>query len=133
MSALILYWSTAAVFLGLDILGLRYLLYPIFSRHIGHLMAEPPRMGPAAVFYLAYIAGLTWFVSAPALAADDPTAALWAGAALGVLCYGTYEFTNFATLTDWSLEQVVVDCVWGAALTAVSAWAGVVITLAVTG
>lgn len=129
MTFLTLYLSTAAVFLVLDLIGLRYLLYPIFARRVGHLLADPPRMGPAAVFYLAYIAGLIWFVGLPALSSGAPLAALWGGGALGLLCYGTYEVTNFATLKDWSREQVIVDCLWGAALTGVSAWAGVVTAL----
>ena len=33
--------------------------------------------------------------------------------------------TNYATLSDWSLQQVMVDGLWGIALTGFSAWAGV--------
>jgi len=58
-------------------------------------------------------------------------AALIGGALLGLLAYGTYEFTNYATLRDWSAQQVAVDTIWGGVLTGVSAWAGVMITRAV--
>ncbi len=121
----LLYMVTAGVFLGLDMLGIRYLIRPVFERHVGHLLADPLRLGPAAVFYLFYVAGLLWFVSLPALKAGAPVQALIGGAILGFIAYGTYEMTNYATLADWSLQQVVVDGLWGTALTGFAAWAGV--------
>ena len=121
----LLYLATAGVFLGLDMLGIRYLIRPVFERHVGHLLADPMRMGPAAVFYLAYVAGVLYFVSLPALREGAPLQALIGGAILGFIAYGTYEMTNYATLADWSLQQVVVDGLWGIALTGLSAWAGV--------
>jgi len=42
------------------------------------------------------------------------------------LAYGTYEFTNLATLRDWHWQMVAVDVTWGAVLTGVSAFAGVI-------
>ena len=120
-----LYLVTTGVFLGLDMLGIRYLIRPVFDRHVGHLLADPLRLGPAAVFYLFYVAGLLWFVSLPALKAGAPVQALIGGAILGFIAYGTYEMTNYATLADWSLQQVVVDGLWGTALTGFAAWAGV--------
>ena len=68
----------------------------------------------------------------PALKADAPLQALFAGALLGAMAYGTYEFTNYATLTRWSLQMVAVDVAWGAVLTGVSAWVGVVVARALT-
>ena len=88
-------------------------------------------MGPAAIFYLFYVGGVLFFASWPAFSSGNPTQALMAGALLGVLAYGTYEFTNFATLRAWSPTMVMIDVTWGAILTGVSAWAGVVITRAV--
>ncbi|GGE19061.1 Uncharacterized membrane protein [Gemmobacter megaterium] len=122
---LILYLVTVVVFLGLDVIGINLLIRPVFDRHVGHLLASPLRLGPAAVFYMAYVAGLLWFVSCPALKDSAPLQALVGGMILGFLCYGTYEMTNYATLADWSPQQVVVDLIWGALLTGVSAWAGV--------
>lgn len=130
MKILVLYLSTVAVFFAADAVGLRMLVKPVFDRHIAHLYADPFRVVPAAVFYLGYVAGMLWFVSLPALRDGDPVAALIGGALLGLMAYGTYEFTNYATLRDWSMTQVVVDSLWGAVLTGFSAWAGVMITRA---
>lgn len=124
--ALLLYGVTAITFLVVDLVGIRLLIRPVFERNVGHLLAEPLRLGPAALFYLAYVAGLVWMVSLPALKAGDPVQALIGGLVLGLMCYGTYEVTNYATLADWSLEQVIVDGIWGTVLTGFAAWLGVV-------
>lgn len=127
MQAAILYLVTAGVFLGLDAVGIRLLIRPIFERHVGDLLADPLRLGPAALFYLAYVAGLIWIVSWSALKAGDPLQALIGGMVLGLMCYGTYEMTNYATLAAWSWEQVIVDSLWGTFLTGFAAWAGVAV------
>jgi len=125
MKILILYLTTAGAFFILDAVGLRFLVKPVFDRHVAHLFADPFRVLPAAVFYLGYVAGILWFVSLPALRNGDLLSALIGGVLLGLLAYGTYELTNYATLRDWSVQQVAVDMIWGAVLTGFSAWAGV--------
>lgn len=132
MQLIILYISTAFVFLVLDALMLTRVIKPVFATHIGPLLAEPIRFGPAVVFYLFYIGGLLYFVSLPALREDNAVQALLAGALIGAMAYGTYEFTNYATLKDWHWQMVAIDLTWGTALTGVSAWAGVMITRALT-
>lgn len=132
MSIVILYVTTLVVFLALDVVGITQIIRPVFERHVDDLLADPFRIGPAAAFYAAYIGGVLYFVSVPALAEGRPAAALIGGALIGVMCYGTYEFTNLATLRAWSWEQVAIDTVWGGVLTGVSAWAGVAITRALT-
>lgn len=127
--AIILYALTAVVFLGLDMIGIRYLLRPVFEAHIGPLLAAPPRLGPAALFYLLYVAGVLALVSWPALRAGAPLQALAWGAVLGAMCYGTYEMTNYATLAAWSWKQVAADGLWGTLLTAFAAWAGVAVLI----
>ncbi|SDE00897.1 Uncharacterized membrane protein [Paracoccus isoporae] len=128
MQIVILYISTLVIFLAIDVVGISQIIRPVFERHVGDLLAEPFRMVPAAAFYSAYIVGVLYFVSVPALAEDRALKALFAGALIGLMCYGTYEFTNYATLRDWSMQQVVTDTIWGGFLTGFSAWAGVVMT-----
>ncbi|MDO5648905.1 DUF2177 family protein [Paracoccus sp. (in: a-proteobacteria)] len=128
MQIAVLYVSTLIVFLVIDIIGITQIIRPVFERHVGHLLADPFRLGPAAAFYAAYIGGVLYFVSLPALADGRAINALIGGALIGVMCYGTYEFTNYATLRDWSLQQVVIDTIWGGVLTGFSAWAGVMVT-----
>ncbi|MBC7479695.1 MAG: DUF2177 family protein, partial [Pseudorhodobacter sp.] len=72
MQLVTLYLSTAAIFLVLDGLMLSFVMKPLFTRHIGPLLIEPIRFGPAAVFYAAYVVGLLYLVSVPALKSDSP-------------------------------------------------------------
>ncbi|MCG7493072.1 DUF2177 family protein [Thalassobius sp. Cn5-15] len=127
MSVVFLYLATAAIFLIVDMIGLRLLIKPVFEQHVGHLFAEEFRMGAAGLFYLGYVAGILWFVSLPALRDDNAMQALIGGVVLGLMAYGTYEFTNYATLRDWTLQQVVLDTIWGGALTGLAAWGGVTV------
>ena len=85
-------------------------------------------MVPAAIFYLAYTAGLIYLVSWPALKAE--TSAILPAAILGALAYGTYEVTSYAVMKDWSWQMVATDLIWGTVLTAFSAWAGMAIVRA---
>lgn len=121
-----LYLSTAAIFLVLDALMLRFHMAPLFQRQIGPMMLENIRIAPAALFYMAYVAGLLYLVSVPAVKAGAPV--LIPAAILGFMAYGTYEFTSYAIMKDWSPRMVMTDVIWGTCLTAVSAWGGVVLT-----
>ena len=89
------------------------------------MMLDAPRMGAAGVFYLLYVAGIVFFVALPAANGGSILRAFTAGLVLGAMAYGTYEFTNFATLKGWRRRMVAIDLSWGALLTALSAVGGV--------
>lgn len=128
-----LYVTTAVIFLALDVIGLKYLIRPVFETHIGPLLLETPRWGPAAIFYLFYIAALLWLVSWPSYQTGDLARLALNAAIFGAVTYGTYEFTNLATLKDWSWSQVWLDLGWGIALTTVAATGGAMLTRSLTG
>lgn len=131
-TVLILYVVTFAVFMGLDYLGLSYLIKPTFERFIPDLMLDSPRLGPAAMFYAFYIVGVLWFVSVPAMTGDKSLVWVFGTAAfIGALGYGTYEFTSLAVMKDWTWTMTLTDFFWGIALTGTAATAGVAITRAV--
>lgn len=123
MQIAVLYLATFATFLILDAVMLALVMKPLFTAHIGPLMAEPIRLAPAALFYAAYVAGLLYLVSVPALRTN--AAVILPAAVIGAMAYGTYEFTSYAIMRDWHWTMVVTDTAWGTVLTAVSAWAGV--------
>ncbi|QOL81204.1 DUF2177 family protein [Pseudooceanicola spongiae] len=127
MQTLVLYLVTAVIFLGLDAVMLKFVMRPLFESHLGDLVREDPRLGPAAIFYLFYVGGVLWFVSLPAMASGSASQALVNGAILGAMAYGTYEFTNFATLRGWAPQMVATDLIWGTVLTGFSAFLGVLI------
>jgi uncharacterized membrane protein len=128
MQISILYVSTALVFLVADAIMLTLVMKPLFARHIGPMLADPIRLGPAALFYLGYVAGLLYLVSLPAL--RENAALIVPAAIIGAMAYGTYEFTSISVMRDWSWSMVATDTIWGTVLTAFSAWAGVAITRA---
>lgn len=122
MQIAVLYLATFATFLVLDAVMLTLVMKPLFAAHIGPLMAEPIRLAPAALFYAAYIAGLLYLVSVPALRGGP---VILPAAVIGAMAYGTYEFTSYAIMKDWHWTMVAADTAWGTLLTALSAWVGV--------
>ena len=70
MTVIVLYVATFILFIGLDFVGLTYIVKPVFEKSIGHLLLDSFRIGPAVVFYAFYVAVLLWFVSWPAVTQD---------------------------------------------------------------
>ena len=119
--------------LVLDAIMLNAVISPLFRQHLGEALLDTPRIGAASLFYLFYVAGLLLLVSWPAYQQGDIARALWQGALLGAIAYGTYEMTNYATLADWTPRMVATDWLWGTVLTAVSAAGGLWVTRAIFG
>ncbi|WP_252181393.1 DUF2177 family protein [Azospirillum sp. B4] len=118
------YGATLVVFLALDAIWLTRMV-GFYRQVMGDMMAEQPRLAPAAVFYLLMVAGIVFFAVEPALRSDAPlTNALVRGALFGLVSYATYDLTNHATLRLWSARLSAVDMAWGAVLTSLAAAAG---------
>jgi uncharacterized membrane protein len=122
---------TGLIFLIADAVMLSNVIQPIFARHLGDTLREGIRPVPAALFYMIYMAGIVWFAGWPALRDGTPAIALVNGAILGFVAYGTYELTSWTVMRDWHPSMVAVDMAWGATLTAVSAWGGVMAARAI--
>jgi len=120
----IAYLATGVVFLGLDAIWLSQVGLGLYRREIGALLLEQPNLPVAGLFYLLFVAGIVLLVVQPAAADGDWLAALWMGALLGLVAYGTYDITNLSTLRGWSPTIAAIDVAWGAALTAVASLAG---------
>lgn len=123
------YAGAALVFLAADLLWLGVIAKDHYRSQMGHLLAPEFRIGPAVVFYLMYVAGIFYFAISPALASGRWQDALLPGAFLGLLAYGTYDFTNWAIMRDWPVGLTFIDLAWGTALTAVAASAGAALAL----
>src|SRR5581483_9273880 len=130
VSFAIAYGVALAVQAGLDFIWLSLAAGPIYHRALGAVMAETLNWPAATAFYLMYGVGVVLFAVRPALISGEwRTALLW-GALFGLFAYGTYDFTNLATLKIWSLKVSLIDIGWGAFLTATSAGASAGIALA---
>ncbi len=112
------YMTVFIVFLLIDIIWLAKISPGFYKSHLGHLMATKVSYIPALVFYLSYIVALLIFVINPAVEHQSIMQALYLGALIGFVMYGTYDLTNMATLKDWPLIVTVVDLIWGTFITA---------------
>lgn len=118
------YAATLVTLLVFDAVWLGLVARPLYVGGIGHLMAESPRLGAAAVFYAVYAAGLMFFAVLPQAGTAGWATTLLAGAAFGAVAYATYDLSNLATLRDWPLGLSMLDIGWGALLSALAAVAG---------
>lgn len=110
--------ALAVVFL-MDLAWVGWLASGFYKARLGHLMADKVYWPAAIAFYLLYPAGIWFFAARQAASAGE---AALRGAALGLLVYGVYNFTNMALLKDWSGRVVAIDTCWGMFLTAAAAW-----------
>jgi uncharacterized membrane protein len=111
-------------FFSIDIVWISRVVRPMYAQEVGVLLRANFQIGAAAVFYLMYAAGIVYFAVLPALPSGGARLALLNGAILGGLSYGTYAFTNYAILKEWTFRLVVADVIWGIVLTAVTAACG---------
>jgi len=117
------YFATALAVLALDIVWLTQFGPKVYFPTLDPVALPSARIGPAAVFYFVYIAGILALAIWPTR--DKPLrATALTGAMLGGLCYATYDLTNQATLKVWATQITLIDITWGTFLTAVGATAG---------
>lgn len=105
----------------LDFVWLGFVAKKLYWAEMGKLLLDKPNMVAALIFYVIYVVGVVVFVVNPALDKDSWQYALGMGAFFGFVAYATYDLTNLSTMKDFSIKIVVIDMIWGAALTAVVA------------
>jgi uncharacterized membrane protein len=115
--------AAAVVMFPLDFLWLRT-MRPFYESQMGSIMLTEPRIAAAVLFYVVYAVGIGFFAIIPNLGTGTIWTAAGYGAALGLVAYGTYDATNYATLKDFPLSVMIVDWAWGTILTACVAAAG---------
>jgi len=118
------YIGSAAAMLVLDAIWLSTMVPRLYKPALGDLLADPPNLMIAGVFYLLYVIGIVVFAVLPALDRQSWLLALGAGALLGLVAYGTYDFTNLSTLKGWPLHLSLIDVAWGVVLTATAGVSG---------
>jgi uncharacterized membrane protein len=121
---LIAYVASAVTLLALDAIWLTLATPAIYRPQLGDLLSDQPNLLIAGVFYLVYVIGLVVFVVLPAVEARSWLNALGLGALLGLVAYGTYDFTNLATIRNWPVSVAIIDVCWGMFVSAAAALAG---------
>ncbi|WP_422370881.1 DUF2177 family protein [Hoeflea sp.] len=117
--------ASAAFFLLVDAIWLGLVARGFYRDQLGDLMADSVNFPVAAIFYIMFSAAAVILASATALRTGGGlTEAALLGAILGFAAYGTYDFTNLATLKNWPVAVTAVDIVWGTALTSAASAVG---------
>ncbi|MDB5525000.1 MAG: putative transrane protein [Rhizobium sp.] len=115
------YVITLIAFVAIDFIWLSSMANVLYRPTMGDMLAAQFRVAPAVIFYLIFVAGLTFFAVRPAIAEGSIGTALAYGAAIGFVAYATYDLTNQATLKNWSTTLTIADLIWGSALSAAAA------------
>jgi uncharacterized membrane protein len=122
-----LYFSTLLVFFAVDMVWLGLVARSFYSNNLSYLMAPSVNWPAALLFYMLFIVGILVFVVLPGLKSGSVRDTLLRAALFGLITYATYDLTNLATLRDWPLVLSVVDMAWGATLSMIVSYAGLMI------
>jgi uncharacterized membrane protein len=108
------FFTILIVMLLLDSVYL-YLTKDIFGELVAKVQrtAIQFRLGGAIIVYLLLAIGLYYFIVKPGLSA-------WEAALLGLVIYGTFDFTNYAMFKNYDLKTAIMDTVWGSLLFALT-------------
>ena len=95
-------------------------VYLFFTKNIfGEVVAKIQRtamqlrLSGAIVVYLLMAVGLYYFIV-------KPGRSTWEAALLGLVIYGTFDFTNYAMLKNYDLKTAIMDTAWGSLLFALT-------------
>ncbi|MCA9336826.1 DUF2177 family protein [Candidatus Saccharibacteria bacterium] len=102
----------------LDFVWLGFVAKSLYHKEMGSILLEKFNMVPALVFYVIYVIGVVMFVVNPALEKQSLLHALGYGALFGLVAYATYDLTSLAVIKGFSTKIVVIDMLWGMAITA---------------
>ena len=98
---------TAVVYLTIDILYLNSKT-DYFNSYFKKVQGKPfvVRKSGAVMAYILLVIGLYYFII------KERKNLIYAFL-FGIFLYGVYDLTNYATLTNWTMEFVIKDTLWG--------------------
>lgn len=119
------YIISIILLLGLDTCWIGFLAKKFYLENLGVMIRISdgkisPIWSAAIIVYLLVATGIVFFVLPKA--SDHPMQALFWGAVFGAICYGIYDFTNYALLNNWTLSVTVVDLCWGIFLCGITSY-----------
>jgi len=97
-------------FFIIDVFWIYFVATPMYKQEVSSLMEL--KIPPALLFYVVFLLGLIFFVVNPN---QDNTLlnVFLIGAFFGLVTYGTYDLTVYASMNIFSLKLVVADILWG--------------------
>jgi len=112
------YLITLVILLILDIIWIFGIMGEFYSRQLsGFARPVVVPIWSAALVWLLIPLGIVLFVDR---VARSNRQSLAYGAVYGLILYGVYDLTNYATLGNWTIQLVIVDVLWGTFLCSVS-------------
>jgi uncharacterized membrane protein len=118
------YFSSALVFLIMDVVWLGYIAVGLYREQMGSLLAQPFNMIAAGAFYALFLVGVMIFAVHPALTEGGVGRAAMLGGLFGFFAYMTYDLTALAVIRDFPAKLAIIDIAWGTVVTAVAAAVG---------
>lgn len=112
-----IYAIAFGIFLLIDAVWLGVISKNLYKNNIGHLMSENPKLLAALVFYMFFTAVMLYLAFLPGYNDRDLLKVVIYSALFGLVTYGTYDLTNYATLKDFPFKLVVIDMLWGMSIT----------------
>lgn len=103
---------TLLIFIVIDGIWL-FLMRNFYSKQLGELMTTNVKWLSALIFYVLFVIALYYFVINPALISGDIKVLVISAVLFGLVTYGTYDLTNYATLNNWPLTMTIIDLCWG--------------------
>ena len=97
-------------FFIIDVFWIYFVATPMYKQEVSSLMEL--KVPPALLFYVIFLLGLIFIVVNPNL--DNTLLNVFLiGAFFGLVTYGTYDLTVYASMNIFSLKLVVADILWG--------------------
>jgi len=97
-------------FFIIDVFWIYFVATPMYKQEIASLMEL--KVPPALLFYVIFLLGLIFFVVNPNQS-NTLVNVFLIGAFFGLVTYGTYDLTVYASMNIFSLKLVVADILWG--------------------
>jgi len=94
----------------IDVFWIYFVATPMYKEEVASLMQF--KIPPAILFYIIFLLGLIFFVINPNHG-NTLVNVFMVGAFYGLVTYGTYDLTVYATMNIFSLRIVVADILWG--------------------
>ena len=97
-------------FFIIDVFWIYFVATPMYKQEVGSLMEL--KVPPALIFYVVFLLGLIFFVIIPNQS-NTLFNVFLIGAFFGLVTYGTYDLTIYASMNIFSLKLVIADILWG--------------------
>ena len=97
-------------FFIIDVFWIYFVATPMYKQEVGSLMEL--KVPPALIFYVIFLLGLIFFVINPNQN-NTLINVFLIGAFFGLVTYGTYDLTVYASMNIFSLKLVIADILWG--------------------